>query len=241
MTGARATRTVREMSPHSLVAALSLVTALLLAGCGSTKPSGQAAEDPSPRSTASASADPGRGSEGADPTSSPQPSATVEAAYLVRADTAKINRVARVAQDAGQRAGTERVTARCNRFDAYPAWRACWHDVLDPYRTSLAALGTTMTAFEDRGFPEDCVTELRRAGATYAGLSGQVGGLLRGIDSPSRAAQTKAIRGYWRTLGRVGRRFSAPFRPVTQVCYSPRDLASINASPTPSASASATP
>lgn len=217
MTAPRPARTVRKMSHPLLAAVPSLLVALLLAGCGSTPSSGQA--DPAP-------------------TSSPRPSPTVEAAYLVKADTARINRVALAAQAAGKRAGSARATARCNRIDAYPAWRACWHDVLDPYRTSLSAMGTTMGSFTDRGFPEDCTTELGRARTTYAGLSGQVGGLLRGIDSPSRAAQTKAIRGYWRTLRRVERGFTSPFVPVTQACYSPRDLASINASPSPSASPS---
>ena len=208
------------MRPSLLVTLISLLVALVLTGCGSTQKSAG-------KPTA--------------PTSSPEPTATAEAAYLVRADTDRINRAALAAQDAGGRAGSQRVTARCNRIDAYPAWRACWHDVLDPFRTTLRALGTTMTSFEDRGFPDTCTVELRRAAATFGRLSGMVGGLLRGIDSPSRAAQTKAVNGYWRTLRRVGRAFSRPFGPVTQACYSPRDLASINASPSPSASSSSSP
>ena len=54
---------------------------------------------------------------------------------------------------------------------------------------------------------------------------------LAGIDSKRRAAQVKALRIYGPTLGEISKSFAEPFRPVTQVCYSPKDLASIQASP----------
>ena len=72
------------------------------------------------------------------------------------------------------------------------------------------------------------VPGISRSGATI------VGGLLRGIDSKRRVAQVRALRIYGTTLGEISKSFAEPFQAVTQVCYSPKDLASINASPKPS-------
>ena len=100
-----------------------------------------------------------------------------------------------------------------------------------PFRKALAGLATELGTLAEREFPEDCVTSLEAGEAAFTGFATQVDGLLRGIDSKRRVAQVRALRIYDTTLGEISKSFAEPFQAVTQVCYSPKDLASINASP----------
>jgi hypothetical protein len=85
-----------------------------------------------------------------------------------------------------------------------------------------------------RNFPEDCAIQIKRAAQTFTAFAGRVDTLLGGIDSDQRAAQVNAARSYQATVDGITKGYNEPFRNLTQVCYSPEDLASINASPTPS-------
>ncbi len=166
------------------------------------------------------------------------PSASPTASYLVRADTDAINAVAVKAQQTGAKAQAAKEQAACNKAgrDGYKQWRACWHDLLDPFSTAMTDLAAQLGALAKRDFPDDCVTSLEAAQAAFTGFAAEVDGLLEGIDSKRRATQVRALRLYDTTLGEISKSFAEPFQTVTQVCYSPEDLASINASPKPSPS-----
>jgi hypothetical protein len=174
------------------------------------------------------------GSESSGKKSAPEASPT--AAYFVRADTDEINAVAVKAQRTGARAQAARQQATCNKAGSrgYETWRRCWHNLLGPFRTSLSGLAAEMGRLAERDFAHDCVDSLKAAQTAFTGFAGQVDGLLTGIDSSRRGAQVRALRIYGTTLGEISKSFAEPFRAVTQVCYSPTDLASINASPKPS-------
>ena len=162
-----------------------------------------------------------------------KPSASPTATYFVRADTDAINAAAVKAQKTGATAQSAKQQKSCNKAGerGYEQWRSCWHELLAPFRAALAGLATQLGTLAEREFPEDCVTSLEAGEAAFTGFATQVDGLLRGIDSNRRVAQVRALRIYDTTLGEISKSFAEPFQAVTQVCYSPKDLASINASP----------
>jgi len=178
----------------------------------------------------------GCGGEGGDTASSRErdkPTPSPSASYFVRADTDAINAAAVKAQRTGAAAQAAKQQRSCNkaRERGYEQWRSCWRQLLDPFRKGLAGLASQVGTLAEREFSEDCVTSLQAAEATFTGFATQVDGLLRGIDSERRVAQVRALRIYNTTLGEISKSFAEPFQAVTQVCYSPKDLASINASP----------
>ena len=167
-----------------------------------------------------------------------EPSASPTAAYFVRADTDAINAAAVKAQRTGAQAQAAKAQTACNKAAnrSYEQWRTCWHNLLDPFKASLTGLATELRTLAKRDFPEDCVTSLGAAEVAFTGFATEVEGLLAGIDSKRRAAQVRALRIYGTTLGEISKSFAEPFQGVTGVCYSPKDLASITASPRPSPS-----
>jgi hypothetical protein len=162
-----------------------------------------------------------------------KPSASPTATYFVRADTDAINAAAVKAQKTGATAQAAKQQKSCNKAGqrGYDQWRSCWHKLLAPFRKALAGLAAEFGALAEREFPDDCVTSLEAGEAAFTGFATQADGLLRGIDSKRRTAQVRALRIYDTTLGEISKSFAEPFQAVTQVCYSPKDLASINASP----------
>jgi hypothetical protein len=162
-----------------------------------------------------------------------KPSASPTATYFVRADTDAINAAAVKAQKTGAAAQAAKQQKSCNKAGqrGYDQWRSCWHKLLAPFRKALAGLAAEFGALAEREFPDDCVTSLEAGEAAFTGFATQADGLLRGIDSKRRTAQVRALRIYDTTLGEISKSFAEPFQAVTQVCYSPKDLASINASP----------
>ena len=161
------------------------------------------------------------------------PSASPTASYFVKEDTDAINAAAVKAQRTGAQAQAAKAQTACNKAAnrSYEQWRTCWHNLLDPFKASLTGLAAELRTLAKRDFADDCVTSLGAAEAAFTGFATEVEGLLAGIDSPRRAAQVRALRIYDTTLGEISKSFAEPFQAVTQVCYSPEDLASINASP----------
>ena len=126
----------------------------------------------------------------------------------------------------------------CDRAGAkgYDAWRACWHSLLDPFQQSLEGLSKTLDGLTAHEVPQKCKAGLSHASEIFARYAHQVAALATGIDSDSRAQQVKAMHDYERMLTDISNGYGKPFRALTQVCYSPSDLASINASPSASPS-----
>ena len=128
---------------------------------------------------------------------------------------------------------------RCNRLGAksYPAWRACWHRLLDPYSQKLRAIGDALRNLQVGAFPPACVTALKAADTTFQGFAGRVDMLSAGIDSDKRAAQTRATNSYNATIKAIENDYAKPFQSMTQACYSPEELKKLNsrktASPSP--------
>jgi hypothetical protein len=156
-----------------------------------------------------------------------------DASYFATAETRAINTAAAAAQTAGAKAASTAHTAACSKIKEYAAWRTCWHGLLDPFFSGLAGLSGVFRSLSTRNFPEDCAIQIKRAAQTFTAFAGRVDALLGGIDSDQRAAQVKAARSYQATVDGITEGYNEPFRNLTQVCYSPEDLASINASPTP--------
>jgi hypothetical protein len=200
-------------------AVTSVFVVLTTAGCGSGGGTGA--------SNGGARSDDGATS------SAPAPSATASTGFFVGADTAAINKAAAAAQKASTRAASRAGSARCNRArsEGYPSWRACWHELLDPLQLSLNGLATELNTLASHDLPHACVTELGKAAETFAGFSSDVEKLLIGIDSGERSRQSKAMRDFSPTLDTITAGYTKPFQELTQVCYSPQDLESINASP----------
>ena len=166
----------------------------------------------------------------------PSGSKTPSASYFVTEDTDGLNQAAAAAQNAGAKARAVRNLEACNKIEAYPAWRKCWHRLLDPFAKGLTDLGGEFTSLATGTFSAACVAELEKGAQTFAGFASQVDALLAGIDSNNRGAQVKAARAYQDTVDGIAGQFTKPFQDITQVCYSPDDLASINASPNSSPS-----
>lgn len=169
-----------------------------------------------------------------------EPGASPSTTYFVRADTDAINGAAVEAQKTGAQAQAAKAQRACNKASSsgYEKWRTCWHDLLDPFKTALTDLAAELGTLAERDFSEDCVASLEAAEAAFTGFAAEIEGVLSGIDSKRRASQVRALRIYSSTLKQISTSFGEPFQAVTQVCYSPKDLASINASPRPSPSES---
>ena len=198
-----------------------MLTLIVLSACGST--SGD--KEKSSSTTSSASASPSGSSGGAS-----------SATYFTNAESDAINAVARPAQAAATRATAAGNERRCNKLasKSYPAWRTCWHGLLDPYAQKLKAIGGEFRILQVGTFPSACVAALKGADGVFQGFAQRVGGLLAGIDSPKRSAQVKALNSYTRTIRAVEAGYQKPFNSVTEVCYSPQQLKKLRSSPTPS-------
>ncbi|SDR95843.1 hypothetical protein SAMN04488570_0814 [Nocardioides scoriae] len=174
----------------------------------------------------------------------PTPSASVAAGgpWFVTADTDAVNAVATQAQRSGATALATRRLERCNATSeqGYAAWRACWHRLLDPLARDLSAVAARMGAMSEQDLPPACTEALGAGQRRFTGFEQRVARLLDGIDNEQRRAQVRAMRTYDATLRGIGEGFAPVFRSLTQVCYSPSDLASINADPSSSPSSGST-
>jgi hypothetical protein len=194
------------------LAVSTIVALLLLAGCG------------------------GESDSAAQPKAS-EKSSTPKAAYFVKDDTDAVNLATTTAIEAGSTAVDKKNIAACNQASSkgYPAWRACWHALLDPLKSSLAGVQAQLARLSTKeNRPEACATELNAAARTFGGFATMVDGLTHGIDSDKRADQLKTGKTYVTTIRRIGDGYAKPFQALTKFCYSPSDLKKIQASPTPS-------
>lgn len=193
---------------HRLLTCLALLVAL--AGCGAdTSAKGGDSTKP-PKASAKAS-----------------PSDTAN--YFHKADSDAINAAAGPAQDAIRKALAQ--TQHCNRFQDYSAWRRCWHARLDPVVKGLARTAAAMGRLAHHDLPEKCVSKLRAAGHRFSADRKSMAAHLGAIDGNDYDAQKKAVNDVTKTLQKAQKTFTSTFPPLTQACYSPADLASINASP----------
>jgi len=198
---------------RGLLCAFAVTIALTLSGCGGDGESGSGdAKD--------------------------EPSASPAASYFVKADTDAINAALVQAQKAGARAQAPKAQAACNKAGdrGYEAWRTCWHNLLNPFEKALTDLASRLKTLSGRDFSKDCVAALGAAEEAFTTFAAVVDGLRSGIDSKRRATQVRTLRIYDATLGEISKGFAEPFQVVVQACYSPKDLARIQASPSPSAS-----
>lgn len=207
--------------PPATSAALPILTLVLpvavsLGGCGGGDTSASGGESP-PSASAS-------------PSGSASASGAAEV-FFVEADSDAVNRVVARAQRSGGRAFASRQRDRCNAASdrGYAAWRACWHGLLDPFRRDLVAVGTQLGSMAEQDLPSDCRAGLRQGRKRFAGYGDRIAALLRGIDSAERSAQVRSMDTYDSVIRRLGRGFTPYFQRLTRVCYSPQDLASIDA------------
>lgn len=196
-----------------LVAMVAGVVLLTAAGCGSDGETG----------TRSAAASP---SDSATTSSSPSPT------YFGEADSSAINETALPAQDAISKAYS--AAARCDRVGStkgYPAWRRCWHRLLDPAEKGLVDSSGVLTGLAAKELPPRCVAGLKSAAIALEGRARSVAVVMDGIDSPRRGAQTRAVNRMLRVLEDAHATFGKRLRGLTPLCYSPEDLKSIEAQP----------
>jgi hypothetical protein len=198
------------------LALAALLASLVVSGCGSDSAPATKSE---PKSA-----------------SSPTASQTAEPSYFVAADTTAINKAADPMLKAGTKAQAEASIDRCNKFteQGIAPYRRCLHALLDPFAAGLRGVATAFEALARRGFAESCATELGGAAQAFEDLATQVDQLMAGFDDDRRAAQVRSARTFQKKLDGVTQGYTKSFQALTQVCYSPQDLESINASPTPS-------
>ncbi len=204
---------------------VSLSVLLLGSGCGSSA---------SPDGSEGTAGDAKTGA--ATPEESAGSSAVPGGTYFTRTETDEINVVAAKVSKAGAHAAETKRVKACNKAAdrGVKPYRACLHKLLDPFATELGALATVFGTLAGRELPAECVESLGKAQVTYIGLKSQVEELLAGFDSDERKSQDRSAQKYYKTLDTIGAAYPKPFQEMTQVCYSPEDLASINASPSPS-------
>ena len=195
---------------YRLLTGLALLLVLAACGSGTTKKS---AEPPSTSDSASASADPGN--------------------YFRKADSDAINAAAGPTQAAIRKAIAQ--SHKCNRFQDYAAWRKCWHGRLDPVMAGLARTAAAMGRLAEHDLPKKCVLKLNLADHRFSLDRKAVAAHLEAIDGDDYNAQKSAVNHVVKTLQKAQKTFTSSFPPLTQACYSPADLASINASPSASA------
>lgn len=180
----------------------------------------------------------GSGPGGSGTTSASTASKSAEPAYFQQAESDVLNEAAAPAMKAAGAASSAENIKRCNRIQLYPAWRRCWHKLLDPLAGRLTRLSAAFIGLSGQSFPQKCVTQLEGAARTFTSFSETITALLAGYDSTRATARSKAANSYGSSLDQVTSGFQKPFQTVTQGCYSPKVLASLKASPSPSASPS---
>ncbi len=116
----------------------------------------------------------------------------------------------------------------------YAPYRACVHKLLEPVVANLDAIATAIRRTARPEMTAACTKAIDETATFYDSYSENITGLLAGFDDDARAAQVKSSKDYFPLLGRLSRRFDSPLADLTQPCYSPEDLASINASPSAS-------
>ena len=196
-------------------AVVAAVAALLLTACGSSSDGGSTKDD----------------------------GGKAEVRYFTTSDGQGLNRASAASYEAITKAQARASQVACDKAgtQGYEAWRGCWHELLDPLKNALTSVGAEFRVLTSQDFPDRCIVELERGGQTFLGFAGRVQALLDGIDSDKRPAQVQAMRAYGNTLAAISKGSAKPFQDATAACYSPEDLESINAKPTPSASPSASP
>jgi hypothetical protein len=177
------------------------------------------------------------GSEGesgavASPSPSAQDSSSPARHYFGEAESSAINDTALPAQDALTKAHGS--MARCDRAaesGGYPAWRRCWHRVLDPAEQGIVDSTEVLGELADKPLPPRCVAALEGAAKVLQGHARTVAAVTAGIDSPRRGEQTRALNRLQRVMEDAHQTFGKRFRGMTPLCYSPEDLKSIEADP----------
>ncbi len=156
--------------------------------------------------------------------------------YFTQTESDSINAIAGKATQAGAKAVDDKQVQACNKAaERGPGpYRTCLHALLEPVASALGDLAAEFGRLAGREFPPECVTSLGEAQVTFTGLSSRVAEILGRFDSEDTKAQNRAARTYYKSLEEVSGGFTKPFQEMTQACYSPQDLASINASPSAS-------
>lgn len=182
----------------------------------------------------------GGGSDGglAEPSSpsSPTSAASPAEGFFVEADSTELNAAAQQAQDALAVVGSAKQIRRCNTAGdrGYDAWRKCFHQGLDPLVSGLDKASTKLEEMSDREFVSACQDALGSASTVLAEQRDVVAKMLKVVDGPPGAAVQRFARNFEDDAHKVRDTVSGEYSALTQACYSPEDLASINASPSSS-------
>ena len=210
------------------------VTVLLTlsTGCGSGGGTTSSGDNPSRSPSPTASSAP----------AASEPSSSVEddtGEYFVTSDTDALNAAAVTAQEAGAAVVQPKAIRRCNRVrtDGFEGWSECWLGLVDPYRDALRGVAKQMRTAADQDLVAACRQGLRAAADDVEALADRIDTLEEGFRSSEPAAQRRTKRAYSSTVQEVGSGLLPPFQRLTDVCYSPEDLARFRAD----ASAGATP
>lgn len=204
---------------------LSLICLVLLTGCGGSD------------TPAGASAKAGDETVTGEPTEGTAPSPAAQT-YFKSADSDAINASYTKVLAAGAKAKDRERVAKCVKAGdkGYPAWRKCLHKLLDPFAATLTGLASGVGDLASPDLSAGCVSALDGAKSTFTAFRSKVDRLAAGFDSDDHEARKRAANGYFKTLEGIEAGYAEPFRVITQACYSPKDLESINASPSASPS-----
>ncbi len=206
-----------------LLAAVSVL--LLGSGCGSASSTGSAEADTPGAASADASAEP-----------TTEPTGATNATYFSRTESDSLNALSNKVWQAGTKAESPKQVEACNKAGGrgFGPYRTCLHGLLDPLSAAVGDLAAEFGNLADREFSTDCAASLRASQKTSSGLQSKLENLLAGYDSDDPKAQKRSAQGYAKTVTSLSPALTGIFQGITASCYSPEDLASINASPSPS-------
>ncbi|MCY7395293.1 MAG: hypothetical protein LH468_03910 [Nocardioides sp.] len=202
----------------------------LLSACGGDESEPSAAESSSTPPEDTESASPSEDTESA----SPSPSA--EPGYFVSEDTDRMNGALAAFDPLMKMAVAPKRLNECNRVAeevGYAPWRTCLHALIDPLIANLDDVAAAIRASDRASINPECSTAVEVAATFFDSEHAGLIGLMKGFDSDDRAAQARSAGKLAATLLKLQRGINKPLTDLSQLCYSPEDLATITPSASP--------
>lgn len=173
----------------------------------------------------------GCSSSATDPASeSPTPSEV--GAFFTQTETDALNEFYKPYPTAFTAATNNKAIKKCNalRTRGGDVWANCWKQLLTPVEKAVLATAAGMKdVASDERLNTECRDELESVAADFTAHKKAIADLIKLYDG-NPAAQAKAAKSYSKTLTDKDQAIGDNFQALTKVCYSPEDLAKIEAS-----------
>lgn len=178
------------------------------------------------------------GADGAGGSSAPSAAAQsetpAEPTYYTEADTDALNAVIGPASTAQQQMTRRAAVEACNGLrEDLKSWRACWTALVEPAARGLGQASTTVLGQVADDMPQACADASEEYASALKAARKDLERLLQDLTNGKAAVQRRAARDYAKSAEAAGTALTEALPDLTQACYSPADLASIEASPSP--------